>query len=160
MFPHPILFVALTIFWMLLSNQFTLGTFLIGCIVATGACRAMAALRPAKPRLRNVHLIPGFVATVFWDIMRSNYEVASLIIRGRKEGHVSAFITVPLEMKHPLGLAILAIILTSTPGAAWLEYDQRVGTLLMHVLDVRDEDEWREMVKSRYEAKLLAILGN
>ena len=49
------------------------------------------------------------------------------------------------------------VSLTATPGTAWLEYEQEGGRLLLHILDLRSEEEWQELVRDRYEALLMEI---
>ncbi|MGK9051124.1 Na+/H+ antiporter subunit E [Xaviernesmea oryzae] len=156
MLPYPLLTLSLIIMWMLL-NGFTLGHFVLGAVVAVFASWSMASLRPDKPKLRKWHLLPKLFGIVLYDIVRSNLAVASVILKGRPEGHTSGFLAVPLEMEDRTALAFLAIILTSTPGSAWLEYDSGDRTVLLHVLDVIDEDQWIEMIKSRYEKLLMEI---
>jgi predicted nucleic acid-binding protein len=39
-----------------------------------------------------------------------------------------------LTLKDPHGLAVLAGIITSTPGTVWVEHDVETGTLTLHVL--------------------------
>ena len=154
--PYPLLWVALTIMWLLL-NSITPGHVLLGATVSLVACWAMASLRPAKPRLRNWHLLPRFFVTVLYDIVRSNIAVAAIILSGRKRGHRSAFMHVKLELKDPTALSLLAVVLTATPGSAWVEYESRESTLLLHVLDLIDEEEWRDLINNRYEKLLLEI---
>ena len=48
-------------------------------------------------------------------------------------------------------------VLTSTPGTAWLEYNSLSRTVLIHVLDLVEEEEWRALIKGRYEALLMEI---
>jgi multicomponent K+:H+ antiporter subunit E len=92
------------------------------------------------------------------DIVRSNIAVAWLILTGGRNGlRRSNFIEIPLELRSQGALAILAIILTATPGTAWLEYKPDTGTLLLHVFDLVDEATWRDLIKNRYEALLLEI---
>ena len=50
---------------------------------------------------------------------------------------------------------LLAVILTATPGTAWLEHEREAGTLLLHVFDMVDEEEWRVLIRDRYEALLM-----
>lgn len=54
---------------------------------------------------------------------------------------------------------MLAVILTSTPGSAWLEYDSNDNSVLLHVLDIKDESIWRDTIKNRYEKLLLEIFA-
>ncbi|MFX4412555.1 Na+/H+ antiporter subunit E [Acinetobacter baumannii] len=54
---------------------------------------------------------------------------------------------------------MLACIITSTPGTVWVEYDSARNTMLLHVLDLIDGQEWVTIVKERYEKPLMEIFG-
>ncbi|MFN3495586.1 MAG: Na+/H+ antiporter subunit E, partial [Hydrogenophaga sp.] len=41
---------------------------------------------------------------------------------------------------------------------AWLAYDERRKTVLIHVLDLIDEEQWIENIKHRYERLLLDVI--
>jgi multicomponent K+:H+ antiporter subunit E len=155
-FPYPLLVTSLIVMWLLLTS-FSLGQFIVGTAVSLAAAQGMAALHPAKPIIRRWSLLPMLVAIVLYDIVRSNIAVAWLILREGSNGHVSAFITFPLELRSPVGLAVLALIVTATPGTAWVDYNSARGTLLLHVLDVVDESAWLRLIKTRYENLLLEI---
>jgi len=157
MIPHPLLSLALLLMWLLL-NDFTLGHLVLGSVVAIFGGWAMASLRPDKPKMKKWYLLPKLFLIVFVDIIRSNAAVALLMISGKRRKQTSGFITVPLEIEHPTALAIMAVILTSTPGSAWLAYDERRKTVLIHVLDLIDEEQWIENIKHRYERLLLEII--
>lgn len=154
--PYPLLTAALIVMWLLL-NSFSLGHLLLGTVIAMGASRVMTALEPSKPRLRRWQLIPWLIAVVLVDIMRSNIAVAAVILQGDRRERVAGFVSIPLELRDRTGLAVLACIVTSTPGTAWVEYDSATGVLLIHVLDLVEEQEWVDLIKSRYEATLREI---
>ncbi|KQO78992.1 Na+/H+ antiporter subunit E [Rhizobium sp. Leaf262] len=154
--PYPLLTISLAIFWMTI-NSFSPGHLLLGTVVAMIASWAMASLRPPKPRIRNWHLLVKLIAIVFYDIIRSNIAVATIILFRRERDINAGFMTVPLDLRDPMGLAILAIVLTATPGSAWLEYNSSQGTLLIHVLDEVSEAHWRNIIKNRYEKLLMEI---
>lgn len=154
--PYPLLTLALLLMWLLLTS-FSAGQLLLGAVIATAASRVMAALQPSKPRLRRWQLIPKLTGIVTLDILRSNIAVAGLILRGGGRDRVAGFVAIPLELHDKTGLAILACIVTSTPGTAWIEHDPKSSVLLIHVLDLVDEDGWVDLIKTRYEALLLEI---
>lgn len=156
--PYPLLTLSLIIMWLLL-NGFTLGQLVLGIIVAVFASWAMASLRPDKPKLRKWYLLPKLFGIVLYDIVRSNLAVASIILKGWPKGHSSSFLIIPLEIEDQTALAVLAVILTSTPGSAWLEYDSHERTVLLHVLDLVDEAQWTALIKNRYEKLLLEIFA-
>ena len=95
---------------------------------------------------------------MFLDIVRSNVAVAGLILTGGRHGRRrSGFVEIPLELRDPTALAILAVIITATPGTAWMQYDARRDAVLLHVFDLVDEADWIALIKGRYERLLLEI---
>ncbi|MGD9478557.1 UNVERIFIED_ORG: Na+/H+ antiporter subunit E (plasmid) [Roseateles sp. XES5] len=156
MLPYPLLSASLVLTWLAL-NGFTLGHLILGCIVSVFASWGMASLRPAKPRLPKWYLLPKLLGIVLYDIVRSNIAVASILLTGRRGRFKSGFMTVPLDLEDPTALAVLSVIITSTPGTAWLEYNSLNRTVLIHALDLVDEEAWRVLIKTRYEALLMEI---
>ena len=74
-----------------------------------------------------------------------------------QERRRAGFVRIPLDMTNPSGLAVLAVIVTATPGTAWIEYEPRNGQLLLHVFDLIEGDDWVHTIKSRYESLLMEI---
>jgi multicomponent K+:H+ antiporter subunit E len=153
--PYPLLMASLLLMWLLL-NRFSLGHLVLGTIVAVLASRAMIALQPAKPRLRRWDKIPRLIWLVTRDILYSNIAVATIILRGGRRHGKPAFVAIPLSLRDPTGLAVLACIITSTPGTAWIEHRYDNGLLLIHVLDVVDEQVWIDQIRL-YETLLQEI---
>ena len=90
--------------------------------------------------------------------MRSNFAVARIVlglVRGREVR--SGFVDIPLDLRDPHGLAVLAGIITSTPGTVWADLAPDGKTLTLHVLDLQDEAEWILWIKTRYEQPLMRI---
>jgi multicomponent K+:H+ antiporter subunit E len=156
--PYPLLSVSLLVMWLLLSGL-SLGQIVLGTAIAFAVGNVTAALQPAKPRFKRWYLLPKLMMIVLADIWRSNIAVAQLILRKDQSRRVSGFVIVPLELRDPFGLAILACIITSTPGTAWVEYDSTSSKLLLHVFDLVDEAHWIDLIKRRYEHLLLEILA-
>lgn len=154
--PYPLLTLSLLVMWLFL-NSFSLGHFLLGSVIAIGASRVMVALQPQRIEVRRWKAVARLVVLLLWEILRSNIAVASIILRGRRTAREAGFLVVPLDIKHPMGLALLSCILTSTPGTAWLEYRSDTGRLLLHVLDLFDEQAWIDLIKNRYERMLMEI---
>lgn len=153
--PHPLLSAALVMMWLLLT-RFSLGHLLLGTVIAVIAGIALARIEPQAPRIRSWRALIRLAAIVSVDIVRSNWAVARLMLtNGRHGARRSAFVDIPLRLRDPVGLALLAVILTATPGTAWLEYDREKGSLLLHVFDMIDEEAWRVLIRDRYEALLL-----
>ena len=155
LFPHPLLSAALVLMWLLLT-RFSPGHLMLGTLIAVLAGLALARIEPEAPRIRSWPALLRLVGIVSADIVRSNWAVARLMLtNGRHGARTSAFVAIPLRLHDPVPLALLAVILTATPGTAWLEHDRDSGTLLLHVFDMIDEEEWRVLIRDRYEALLM-----
>ena len=155
--PFPLLTVALLVLWLLLTGSLTPGTIILGSILAIGAARVLLTLTPPRTRLRRPRATFRLALVVLAEIVRSNWAVARIILLPATRQRKSGFVRIPLDMRAPYGLAALACIITATPGTLWVEYDSADNTMLLHVLDLIDEEEWVRIIKGRYEKRLVEI---
>lgn len=156
--PYPLFFVLLVLMWLVLQQSLGLGQVLLGILVAFLATRIMAALNIPNPTIRKPLKILRLIWIVAIDVLKSNIAVALLLLAGRRAGK-PGFLVVPLDIREPLPLAVLACIVTATPGSAWLEYRKTESTVLIHVLDLSDEQAWIDTIKTRYETLLKEIFA-
>jgi multicomponent K+:H+ antiporter subunit E len=155
--PFPLLAASLLAMWLLLAGSAGPGALLLGLLVALVGGRALLALDPARARLRRPRVALDLAWAVLVEVVRSNNAVARVILGPGTRELTSGFVHVPLDMRDPYGLAALACIITATPGTVWVEYDSAQGTMLLHVLDLVDEEEWVRIIKDRYERRLMEI---
>lgn len=158
--PPVVLGSVLLVTWLLLTATWSAGQLLLGLALTVVLLALAAPLRPVRPRVRRPHLLLPLLAAVLVDVARSNVGVARVIL-GRTGGRMvnSGFLEIPLELRDPHALAILAAIVTSTPGTAWAGLSADGRTLTLHVLDLQDDAYWIRTIKERYERPLLRIFG-
>lgn len=154
--PHPWLAGFLLVAWLLLRHSLAPGTWLSGALLALVLAWAYGRLAPPPVRVRHLPTLLRLLARVAVDIVRSNFAVARVVFGRRRRVH-AGFVAIPLELTDPHGLALLACIITSTPGTIWVEHDPRRNVLLIHVLDLVDETVWVASIKRRYEQPLLRV---
>lgn len=157
-FPYPLLSVGLLIIWLLLNQSAAPGTIVMGTILSVALGWVTLKLTPTRSHPRRILRTLRFSASVVLDVIRSNIAVALVILRVGRRAPNSGFLTVDLDLEDENALALLACIMTATPGTAWLEYDRRRKSLLFHVLDMENEDVWLQTVK-RYETGLKEMFG-
>lgn len=154
--PHPILTAFMLVFWLILQQSAGLGHILLGGVIAILASLATSLLIPEPLIVKKPLKILKFIAVAGVDIVRSNLAVMAILFSPHPEPEAD-FIEMKLELTHTFGLAVLACIITATPGSAWLEYDRERSTVLIHVFDLVDAEEWIETIRNRYETLLLEI---
>jgi multicomponent K+:H+ antiporter subunit E len=154
--PHPWLALWLLVAWLLLQQSLAVPTIVLGIVLALGLSWALGKLNLPRVRVRSLGTLLLLLVRVFGDIVRSNFAVARIIVSPRPRA-TSGFVTIPLEMTSPYALALLACIITATPGTIWVSHDSLRRVLVIHVLDFVDEAAWIANIKRRYERPLLRI---
>jgi multicomponent K+:H+ antiporter subunit E len=156
LFSRPLVWLGLLAIWLLLNGSVAPGQVILGMIVATFACWTALPLAPAKSRVSNIPTIATLLVAVAADIVMSNIAVLRLVLSGRKAR--STFVDIPLELTDENGLAILACIVTATPGSAWIQHSSALNIVTIHVLDTENPEAWAAEFKRTYEQRLVEIL--
>ena len=155
--PYPILSFCLFGMWLVLAGRYSPGQILLALVVGILGGLLMRTLDIDRPLIRRPRAALRLIGVVTYDVIRSNLAVVWIILR-RNHSENSSFMQIPLDLTEPMGLTVLACIVTATPGTIWVDYDRRTGVLLLHILDLIDEEQWLGTIKGRYERLLLEIL--
>ncbi len=157
--PSPLLSVALFALWLLLNSSFSPGQLVLGTGVALIAPMLSRTLLPPPSRLRRPGVALRLLVVVLRDIVAWNLRVARGSLLSPWRPPRTGFVTVPLALRDPSGLAVLSIIVSGVPGTVWCELAADSSELTLHVFDLDDPDQFVSTFKSRYERPLLEIFG-
>lgn len=157
--PHPGLSLLLVALWLMLVNRVSLNSLVFAAILAVILPLVTAPFWPDRPRIRDRRAAAEFVAVVLWDIVKSNIAVARIVLFQPRARLTPGWVTVPLDLRQPEAVALLAGTITMTPGTVSADLSTDGRALLVHCLDCSDPDAIRDDIKSRYEARLQRIFG-
>ena len=155
--PHPFVSVLVGLSWLMLghsSEAFDIFmAIMLGLIIPK-------IVQPFIVRTPNIHWQPAIrlIFVVLWDIIVSNIRVAKQVLGPTKNLHPKWF-RVPLDTDHEHVNALLAMIITTTPGTVSACIDQERGDILVHALSCHDIDAEIEAIKVRYELPLIEIFN-
>lgn len=156
-FPHPLVSIIVGISWALLAHSLDVATLLMALVLAIVIPFMVKRFIDYTP---NIHWVPAIrlFFVVLWDIVISNINVAKLVLGPTKNLHPKWF-RVPLDTRHEEVNALLAMIITTTPGTVSAGIDQDRGDILVHALSTDDVDAEIETIKQRYEQPLIEIFS-
>ena len=157
LFPHPGLSFVLILFWLLLLNSFSLGGLVLGLLVGVIVPLLTAPYWPNRPELRFGWAMLGYVIIVLWDVVIANFQVARIILFRRNRDLRSAWLAIPLDLRSPEAITVLAGTISLTPGTVSADVSGDGRVLLVHALEVVDRDEEVRRIKDRYERRLTRI---
>ena len=155
--PHAVLTVHLVMLWVALQNSFSIavmvGAVFLGIVIPIYT----ANFWPNRPKIRSPLKGLAFVFIVTWDILVANVQVAFLILFRHPDRLRTRWVTVPLDLSGPEAIAVLAGTITLTPGTVSSDISADGCSILVHCLDLVDEEELVRTIKNRYEKRLQAI---
>ncbi|MFU8777976.1 MAG: Na+/H+ antiporter subunit E [Roseovarius sp.] len=155
--PHPFLTLTLIVVWQMLVNKLTFGNLVLGTILGLIIPLITSPYWPNRPRLSSLPRIVEFVLIVLWDICVANVQVAIIILFKANANTKPAWITIPLDLRTPEAITVLAGTITMTPGTVSSDLSADGRSLLVHCLDAPDPDAVRDDIKARYERRLKEI---
>ncbi|MBQ0132564.1 MAG: Na+/H+ antiporter subunit E [Comamonas sp.] len=155
--PSPLLTVALFVMWLLLNHTVSPGHMVLGAIFGVLIPIVTRGLRPLPVKVRHPWTILKLAARVVHDTSVSNFQVVRFLMFPSLRKHRAEFVYIPLDLRDPNGLAVLAMITCITPGTAWAEISRDRSMLLMHVLEADDHQRIIDHVKNSYERPLMEI---
>jgi len=159
LFPHPWLSVVLALLWLLLANDVSPGSLLLGAALGCAISFLVGeGLWLTPVRFGRPWLLLRLVAHVLIDIAIANVQVALLVL-GPLRRLRPAFIDVPLDSTHDIALTALVSIVSLTPGTLAAELSDDRTRLTVHVLDLDDAAALVALIKTRYEAPLMEIFA-
>ena len=155
--PAPLVSFGLFVVWLLLNRSLSPGHLLLALVLALGLPVLFKELRPQKVRVRHLGTVLRLCWTVVVDTTQSNIAVLRFLLLPRTRRHSADFVKIPLELRDPNGLAVLAMIVCITPGTVWAELSRDRSMLMLHVLEVHDREAIVQHVQTRYERPLMEI---
>jgi len=155
--PLPGLSVALLAIWLLLARSTSAAQIVLGLIVALLVPLLVSSVWPNPTRARHPFTILRYTLLVCGDVVHSNFVVAWGVLRWRWHKPAYRFVVIPLDLRDPVGLAVLSMVTSIVPGTVWSELAVDRSAMLLHVWDAPDEADFVDRFKSRYEAPLREI---
>lgn len=153
----PLTSIVLLGLWLALGSASGPGQVLLGVLLAIAVPWLIWRLQAVQTRVRRPWTIVRYAGVVLLDVVVSNAQVGWGVIRGQRGPPRWDFVTVPLDLRDPAGLAMLALVTTLVPGTVWSELAPDSSMLLVHVWDVGDREAFIARYKSRYEQPLREI---
>lgn len=157
LFPHPYLSALLVLIWMLLVNRLTLGSLVFAIILGIAIPVLTAPYWPDRARVRHPLKILAYIFLVIWDIIVANVQVAMIVLFKPNRKLQPAWITIPLDIRSPEAITVLAGTITLTPGTVSSDLSQDGHALLVHCLHAPEPEDVIIDIKNRYETRLQEI---
>jgi multicomponent Na+:H+ antiporter subunit E len=148
--------VLLALAWLALTGDWSLPA------AAFALALAWLLLRLARPlggngfRRVRVARLPGFFLFFLREVVLANLKVAAAVLApaGRLR---PAIVAVPLAVDRDAEIALLANLITLTPGTLSLDVSPDRRTLYVHAMATRGPDDLRREIQQGFERRILEV---
>ena len=159
--------VALTLVYALALASFHPWDLLIGAVLSSillfsfrrivfGTAPGLEAARSPGLFLRRALAFVPFCLVVLREILAGTLEVALVVLHMRPLAS-PGIVAVPVGERTPTGVAVWAVVTGLPPGSFFVDVDRERGVALIHVLDARNPEAFREEQEDfyrRYQSKV------
>ncbi|MGV1907958.1 Na+/H+ antiporter subunit E [Agrobacterium cavarae] len=143
------------IIWLAISGSYTLPNLLLGTVIAA---LSLGLVRHQMIRSdgRRVHLIPllGLIVLFIKELALSAWTVAKLVVQPRMELKPGIF-AYPLAVQSDFEIALLANLITLTPGTLSVDVSGDRNVLYVHALDCSNVEATRRSIADGFERKIM-----
>ena len=144
--------LLLALLWLGLTAESTVANALLGLALAVAITRWLPSPAPSWSSLRKLPKLLVFLAFIVKEVVVANLRVAACVLDERRIK--PCVVAVPLSLRDPAAVAILAHLITLTPGTLTLDVSPDGRTLWVHDILDGDPEHVRRSIQDGFERRL------
>ena len=144
--------VVLALGWIALTGSLSFENLLLGLVLSTVASVVAGRAPSWAGRLRPTRVV-RFALFYALQVMLSSARIAYEVLTPRLRAK-PAVIAVPIDLPLPWQAALLANLITMTPGTLALDVSADGRTLYVHAMYAADPEELRASLKDQFERRV------
>lgn len=149
--------ILLALAWVLFTGEVEWINFVEGLVVGYVVLWISRSALGSTAYFKKIPRVIRFFFYFLWEMVLANLKVTWDILTP-KDHMQPGIVAVPLAAKTDLEIALLANLITLTPGTLSLEVSEDKKILYVHGLYIEDPEAFRREIKDGFEKKLLEIL--
>ncbi|QHW37749.1 Na+/H+ antiporter subunit E [Staphylococcus ursi] len=142
------LFLAL--FWLFVSDSYTMNAFVLGYLFALLLVFLMRKLLPGRFYVITLYKVVKLVFVFLLELIKANIDVLRIILQPRIKNE-SAFFVYETDLEHPWQVALLSNLITLTPGTVVIGVNDDMKRLYIHCLNFSTKEEEVAGIKGSLE---------
>jgi multicomponent Na+:H+ antiporter subunit E len=146
----------LAVCWMALTGDWSLAAAFLSTALAWLLMRLVRPLGGTGFRRVRLLRLPGFLLYLAKEVLVANVKVAAAVVApsGRLRPAIAA---VPMRLDRDAEIALLANLITLTPGTLSLEVSPDRRTLYVHAMSTDGPEALRRELRDGFERRILEV---
>lgn len=150
--------LILAVIWAAITGAFTVPNLLLGAVIGLLASGLVRDRMHSAFLARRAWRIARLIGVFSRELLVSAVKVAILVLRPNLAKHLHpAIIAYPLAARSDGEIALLANLITLTPGTLSLDVSEDRSTLYVHVLSMADKQAVIRDIQQCFEGRVLEV---
>jgi multicomponent Na+:H+ antiporter subunit E len=150
--------VLLVAAWLAVTGSFTVPNSILGLVLALISLWLVREhLAPRRVPLRPVRVLL-LALLFFYELLKSAWTVAILVLSPRMDPKPGIF-AYPLRVESDFEIALLANLITLTPGTLSVDVSDDRRTLYVHAIDCSDPEDTKRGIAEGFERRIMEAFG-
>jgi multicomponent Na+:H+ antiporter subunit E len=151
--------LLLTLVWLALTAELSVGNAAFGVVLAVGVLRLSRGLHAGSApfRVRPLKLV-ALVVFLLWEIVLANLRVAMAVL-GPRRWLRPAVVAIPLDIERDEAIVLLANMISLTPGTLSIDVSPDRRTLYVHTMFSQSPESLRQDIKRRFEPRVRGVFS-
>jgi multicomponent Na+:H+ antiporter subunit E len=151
-----VLNLAIAFIWMFLNDNWGIAGFMIGYLLGLIFIFTLRRFFNQPFYMRRVWAAVKLLFLFLKELILSNIAVIAHILRPRLKIR-PGIVALQTELKSDWEVALLACLITLTPGTLTLEVSPDQDRLYIHVMDIHDAELLAQQIKGTFEKAIMEV---
>ena len=147
--------VLLAIAWVLVTGGFSLLNGLFGFVLGLAALSLIREQIGTIGYVRRVRRLASLALLFLYELVMSAVRVFKLVLTPDLSKLQPGFIAFPLTVDRDFEIALLANLITLTPGTLSVDVSDNRRTLYIHAIHVPDPEAMKADIATGFERKIM-----
>ena len=153
-----VLILILALIWAAVTGVFSLSNLLLGAFVALAAAFFLRSRLSAPLMSRRAAAAARLLGLFIYELVLSGLRVAVLVLSPNMHRQLRpGFVAFPLGLTSEGEIALLANLITLTPGTLSVDVSEDKKVLLIHVLVIREADTLVHEIANGFERRVAEV---
>lgn len=146
--------ILLAVAWGAVTGSFSVVNLAFGYVLGLGALYLIREQINTGGYFRRASRVIGLILLFLYELVMSAWRVARIVIRPKLDLN-PGFIAFPLTVESDFEIALLANLITLTPGTLSVDVSEDRKVLYIHCIDVPDPEGTIADIRNGFERKIM-----
>ncbi len=146
--------ILLAVAWGAVTGSFSVVNLAFGFVLGLGALYLIREQINTGGYFRRASRVTGLILLFLYELVMSAWRVARIVIRPKLDLN-PGFIAFPLTVESDFEIALLANLITLTPGTLSVDVSEDRKVLYIHCIDVPDPEGTIADIRNGFERKIM-----